>query len=309
MKKIAFIAHTKVRQLNKLFGELQQTFSGSYQLHFYETQYAGHAVTLACEAVLSGATYIICIGGDGSMNEVANGVMKAMGNGTPRQPVFVGLLPNGTGNDFAKTVCVTKSAIALKQYIDAGQYKPVDLGKVSFVNPKGEAANRYFINITDIGMGGVAAERISGYSKFGGATFTFQRAIISTLLTYKRQVIEAVTDTFSYKGEVLNFIIANGKYFGSGLGIAPTANAGDGLFSVVVIGKVSLLDYLMNLGTVRKCRPLSHPQVQYHTATTIAVNGTTVPQAIDMDGEFIGYSPMQVSMAAGALNFLCPATA
>lgn len=138
-----------------------------------------------------------------------------------------------------------------------------------------------------------------------GATLTYQRAILTTLLTYKNQPVRAKADGFTYEGSIMNFIVANGKYFGSGLGIAPDAVADDGEFSVVILGEISLTDYIKNLGSVQKCRKISHPGLHYKSAKEVFIDSPAGPLAIDMDGEFIGYSPMKVSITPAAVRFLC----
>jgi diacylglycerol kinase family enzyme len=189
--------------------------------------------------------------------------------------------------------------------VEEDSFKTIDLGLVEFQNKAGEKQIRYFINITDVGMGGVVAERLSRYSKWMGAYLTYQRAILTTLLSYKHQPVKAVADSFTYEGSIMNFIVANGQYFGSGLGIAPDASATDGEFSVVILGEISLLDYIKNLGSVQKCQKISHPDLHYQSAKEVVIDSPAGPLAIDMDGEFIGYSPMKVTVAPASVKFLC----
>lgn len=307
MPTIAFIFHGRISNHQCIFNGLQQTFGASHQLKSYVTENAGHSVMLAQQAVAEGCTHIVCVGGDGSLNEVANGLMKAKQtlSSDVWKIIRMGVLPMGTGNDFVKTVNAPKDAEGLKRLIESDSYKTIDLGLVEYFNKASEKQTRHFINITDVGMGGVVAERLSRYSKWMGATLTYQRAILTTLLTYKNQPIKAKANSFSYEGNIMNFIIANGKYFGSGLGIASDAVADDGEFSVVVLGEISLFDYIKNLGDVQKCRRISHPDLHYKTAKEVYIESPAGPLAIDMDGEFIGYSPMKVSVVSAAVRFLC----
>jgi YegS/Rv2252/BmrU family lipid kinase len=307
MANIAFIFHGRIKNRDKIFAALQLTFGAAHQLKSYVTETAGHSAVLAEQAVKEGNTHIICVGGDGSLNEVANGLMQAKAttasNGWAN--IRMGVLPMGTGNDFVKTVNAPNDAEVLKRVIEADSHKTIDLGRVEYHNRKGEKQSRYFINITDVGMGGVVAERLSRYSKWMGAYLTYQRAILTTLLTYRHQPVKAVADSFTYEGSIMNFIVANGKYFGSGLGIAPDAVADDGEFSVVILGEISLLDYIRNLGDVQKCRKISHPDLHYKSAKEVFIDSPAGPLAIDMDGEFIGYSPMKVTVAPASVRFLC----
>ncbi len=306
MANIAFIFHGRIKNRDRMFTELQRTFGEAHQLRSYVTESAGDSVKLAERAVKEGNTHIICVGGDGSLNEVANGLMQAKATTASDlwANVRMGVLPMGTGNDFAKTVNAPKDAEGLKQVIEADSYKTIDLGLVEYHNRTGEKQSRYFINITDVGMGGVVAENLSSYSKWMGATLTYQRAILTTLLTYKNQPVRAKADGFTYEGNIMNFIVANGRYFGSGLGIAPDAVADDGEFSVVILGEISLKDYIRNLGSVQKCRKISHPDLHYKIAKEVVIDSPAGPLAIDMDGEFIGYSPMKVTVVPASVKFL-----
>ncbi len=299
MTKIVFVFHGKFKG-SKQITRIEQVFGNAYQLEFMFTEFAGHATALAKQAVLGGAQIVIAAGGDGTNNEVANGLMQA---GNPN--VKMGLLPNGTGNDFAKTVKVTDSIEVLKALIESNAVKQIDLGRLNYKNEQGGDANCYFINIADVGLGGFIAKKIAGSGKRLGAFLTFQKAIVTTFLTYKHMRVKATADGFTYEGRVLSYIIANGKYFGAGLGIAPGADPTDGQFEIVLGAEISLWDYLTNLGKVRNCQKIIHPQMTYHNAKQVSIEAPE-PLPIDMDGEFIGYTPLKVSIVSGALNFICP---
>ena len=303
MKRIAFIIHGRIAKNAKLTRDIATVFNGM-EYNLFATTEAQQATTLTQQAVSAGYNYIICIGGDGSLNEVVNGFMQS--NTVLSNNIYLGLLPYGTGNDFAKTMGISKNIAELKQYIETDSYKATDIGEVNYTNRSSDNATRYFINITDVGMGGLAAEKINSYPKWLPSNLAYQLAILSTLLSYKKKDMTADADTFSYAGRTMNIIVANGKYFGSGLGIAPHAQTNDGKLAIVIAADISLWDYIMNIGTVRKCQKVQHPQMLYHEAKTITVTAKE-PMSIDMDGEFIGYSPMRISIAPGCINFLCKA--
>ena len=300
MSRISFIIHGKHKHNNKLISNIRNVFGTSYEIIFCFTEKPLHAIELAKEAVLSGSKYIIGVCGDGTLNEIINGVMLS-GN----KEVTVGLLPNGTGNDFAKTVNVQNDIGLLKKMIESSSVKNLDLGLVTYTNTNGNRTQRYFDNIADIGIGGFTAQKMAGSSKRLGAFITFQWAIVSTFFAYKHQYAKINADDFTYEGKILSCIAANGKYFGAGLGIAPDAKPDDGLFEIVLASEISLWDYLKNLGKVRKCEKINHPYMRYFTAKEITIE-TPEKLPVDMDGEFIGYSPIQIKMVPEALKFICP---
>lgn len=307
MADIAFISHGRAKKRGSIFSALEKTLGSSHRIKFFVTERTLNAFRLAELAVTEGFTHILSIGGDGTLNEVANGLMKAKQTMPDDHwsHVRMGGLPMGTANDFLKTLDVPTDVQTLKEALETDSFKNIDLGLVEFNAKSGEPASRYFINITDLGMGGVVAEKLSRYSRWMGPLLTYQRAILSTLLTYKSQTINAAADSFTYDGEILNFVVANGKYFGSGLGIAPHATIDDGQLSIVILGKISLLDYMKLLSKVRQCKPITHPAFYYKSAKEIRINSPSGPLPIDMDGEFIGYSPMKVTVVPRALRFLC----
>lgn len=304
MKRITFIIHGKAKGKNLLVEKIKHLFSEN-EVHIEITKYLNHAFEIAVEATKSGSEIIVCAGGDGSLNETANGVMHGLKflSEENKSKVCLAVLPLGTGNDFIKTMQSPAKVEALQQAIQNNSTQEIDLGFVEYFSKSGEKQQRYFINIVDVGMGGIVVEKLSKYSKWLGANLTYQRAILSTLITYKNQAIEATSNTFSYKGNMMNFIVANGKYFGSGLGIAPDASPINNQFSIVILGEISILDYLKNLGKVKRCEKIEHKQVQYFTAENIELNSLK-PLPIDMDGEFVGYSPLKISIHKKALKFI-----
>lgn len=306
MPQIAFILHGKIPRKIRLSDELVQEFGTQHTLKFFPTTHHGHATSLAEQALSEGFTHLIAIGGDGTINEVANGIMNARTQMEEEawEKIRLGILPKGTGNDFVKSLRLPEGIQGLANLIEADQFHYTDLGLVTFTTQDQQISSRYFTNITDLGLGGVVAEKLSRSSKWLGKTLTYQLAIIRTFLSYKHQAISVTSDSWSYEGSIMNFIIANGQYFGSGLGIAPEASLSDGLFDVIVVGEISVLDYLKNLPRLRKSLPIQHPEVSYHTATELTIGSPDKHLPIDMDGEFIGYAPMTVKVIKHAIKVL-----
>ena len=309
MKQIAFILHGKIKKQDRIIAAVKTIFGETAALFFHVTQHAQHANQLVYDSVKQGATHIICLGGDGSLNEVINGVMRAKADGYGghgESEVQVGLLPHGTGNDLAKTMRCTNDIGLLKTWIATNSYRYIDLGLAEFSDPQGNKASRYFVNITDVGIGGVIAHHLASSSKFWGPTITYQKEILSALLTYKNQPVKVRGDNFDYDGKAMSIIVANGQFFGGGMGIAPHAVIDDRLLSVVIIGEISMFDYLKNLGNIKKSKRLEHPHVQYLTSVEVSVESPEGPLPIDMDGEFVGYSPMHLKNVPAAIRFIAP---
>ena len=306
MKKIAFILHGKIKKQDKIIAAIKAAFGSTDALSFVTTQHADHATELACNAVKEGATHVICLGGDGSLNEVINGVMQAIESNPAFNRVRVGLLPHGTGNDFARTMRVANNLTLLKQLIDDDSYRVIDLGHAQYNGTNGKPGGRYFVNITDVGIGGMIAMNLAHSSKLFGPTITYQKEILMALLTYKNQPVNIRAAGFDYEGSIMSVIVGNGQFFGGGMGIAPHALPDDKLFSVVVIGAISMFDYLKNLGNIKKSKKIEHPEVKYLTTSEIVIESPVAGLPIDMDGEFVGYTPITMKVVPAAIRFIAP---
>ena len=148
--EIAFIVNSKTgKRFNKDFERFKEKFSGNTQVHL--TEHAGHATELAETLCSNHVDFIIAVGGDGTLNEVVNGVMQARKENPDSNP-SIGILPYGSGNDFVKTINTTNDIKKLASLINQGSTTPVDLGKISF-EKDGISNARYFINIADLGIG------------------------------------------------------------------------------------------------------------------------------------------------------------
>lgn len=300
MIKIAFIIHGKARKKKSLINEIKLIFDETlFQVQICETQFEQHAVLLAESAVSEGFTHIIACGGDGTLNEVLNGLLK-----TKIPNVKLGLLPKGSGNDFIKTACSPHSLSGLKESILRKNFKKIDIGFAEFISKDGSETSRYFINIADVGIGGVIAQQLDEAIKIFGSIITYQYFIIKNFLKYKSQQLKVTGDNFEYSGNIMNFCAANAKYFGSGLGVAPDADISDGLLNVIAIGEVSLLDYLKNFPDLKKCKSLTHSAIKYYTSKSLVFESTNSEIPIDMDGEFVGYLPMKITIKPQVIDFI-----
>ena len=317
MKKIAFLVNRTIKNFEKTVAQIENEFN-KHDIKFFYSDYSRHIEVLAETAIDRGYKNIITVGGDGTLNETVNGIMNAFKKGLSNsiesydweaiKEIKVGLLPAGTGNDFSKTIKASNSTSALRNLIEDDRYKMIDIGWSSFFDKKEQPVQRFFINITDVGMGGVVVEKMEKTKNpiLTGSAF-YKYSIATTFLTYDKSTVRCYNDYFDWKGKVMNFVIANGKYFGSGLGIAPDASIQDGKFSVVILGDINIFDYFRYLGDVKKCKKISHKEVAYHQFEKISIESADEkPLAIDMDGEFIGYAPMTVVNLSSKLNFFMP---
>jgi YegS/Rv2252/BmrU family lipid kinase len=322
MRKVCFILNPVAKSAKATHNAILESFGKGPEILIKTSDRSGHVIQLATDAVAEGCTHILIAGGDGSLNEGVNGLMNAVRSSTdlsiPVEDRFdkealsrisLGVIPIGSGNDFSKSARVSSDLTALREMIEKDEFNMVDLGWTRFQNPSGQQTDRFFMNITDTGMGGAVALGLQngGRWKWLGPGLSYARAIISTFLTYKKSPVRCHNADFEWEGNIMNLILANGKYFGSGMGIAPEAEWDSGEFSLVILGDITLLDYFKELPKVKKCRKLDHKQVHYFTVKDLSVESMAAPLPIDMDGEFIGYTPMYLKKYKRWIRFISPA--
>ena len=269
------------------------------------SNFAKHSIDLAKEACAD-SNYIISVGGDGTLNEVINGVLQAKTENQNRELPIVGVISEGTANDFIKSLSFTGEIDDLLSLIKNQQHKKVDIGKLECVDEEGSTKIiRYFINIADIGFGANVVQKMNEKRSIFGSNFTYIQAILNTFLRYKPKTLSCqVDDDLVITGKTLAIAVANGKYFGSGLCIAPHALLSDGEFGVTHIGNVSMFDFLKHLNALKKGKKIKHAEAQYFKARHIEVTSEDKKSAVEADGEFIGYSPLKIDILPQQISFL-----
>lgn len=302
MKKIHFVINGRFKHTERTIKEIEEAFGDEFLVWVSVTKGNGHAIELSQNAVLSGTDYLIAAGGDGTMSEVVNGIMQV--EKSKRENLIVGLYPFGSGNDFARTFKLSKNLSDLQKMIRNNSTIRIDIGKLEYKNIKGEDAVRYFNNITDIGLGAEVAKRVNEGKKIYGPNFDFFKATVLGFLNYKRKRLKIESENFNWNGRLLILCLANGKYFGSGLGIAPHAKVNDGKFAITLAAEVSLVDYLKNLSKIRKGLSLQHPQIFYNEVESCTIEPIGDPCLIEADGEMIGKIPLKATMLKNELMFI-----
>ena len=247
---------------------------------------------------------IIAAGGDGTLHHVVNGVLKGREQETKLPPI--GVIPIGSGNDFARGAGLRIKVDQMLQIFSDFKPRPIDVGIVEYSAQPGGGKDRetsYFVNVADIGMGPEVVGRVLNSGRPFGSEVAYYKSIIDTFLTYKPMVVKVVADGWSWEGKIRTLAVANGNYYGHGLCIAPDAIMNDRLFSVFICGNVSVLDFIMHTGTLKKGKNVNMDEVWYKTATSLEFS-SDVPCPIEGDGEVLGWLPASVRMVERQLNFL-----
>ena len=262
----------------------------------------GDATRIARQQLRRGAELIVCVGGDGTLNEVVNGFMQR--EGPVREDAILAFLPNGTGCDFCRTVPIPPRIEASLDTIRKGCISPIDLGRLQFRSHDGRTAIRYFHNITSFGLGGEVVDRVNRTSKAMGPFVSFIWATLLSLFLYgKKRIRLRVDDAFDEQVTIWNIAVANGQYHGGGMQVAPEASVVDGLFHVTIIGDLLLPQVFRHLpklynGKIRSIR-------QVTTLTGKRVEATSRQEVLlDVDGEQPGELPVVLDIVPRAIRIL-----
>jgi YegS/Rv2252/BmrU family lipid kinase len=266
-----------------------------------ETARPGHGIELTASAVRSGVSRILAVGGDGTLNEVFNGVLTA---GTDFEGV-VGLIPRGTGSDFRRTLRLPLEETEAIEVIRAGKTRAIDVMHVAYAREDGTEAKRYAMNVTSFGMGGQVAARANRSSKPLGGTATFLTATILTALEYRGDRVSIqMDDSRIPDARITNVAIGNGQFHGTGMWICPRAVIDDGLLDVTVVRKLSVPALLVSLRYLFNGRVYSHPKASFYRTRALHAKAIDGRGAIEIDGEPCGYLPIQVSVVPRAVRMI-----
>lgn len=295
--KIAIILNGISRKKKKFYKEIYPTLINHFVVEVMETRHAGHAEELAAMALNQEFDCILAAGGDGTLNQVINGILKNESGNLPS----IGLIPLGSGNDFARTCSLRPEAKQLIQLLKAGP-TPTDIGKIECIR-NGEKITHYFINECSLGMGPEVVKQLSKSARWWGPDLSYLISIVSTFISHQPQEILCKTNSWTWKGKARVIAIANGKTFGNAIFIAPDANPGDSVFNSFIAGDVPLWKFLIFLQTLKKKRKIDDPLVHYNTLARVELSSAE-ECALEAEGELVGLLPATITVLMGKISFL-----
>jgi diacylglycerol kinase (ATP) len=276
------------------------------------TKQPGEGIELAASAARKGTKLVIACGGDGTISEVANGILSVSSD------TELGILPSGTGGDFRKTIGIPARPGDAARILRDGQTRLIDVGKVTFTRDDGEHESRYFLGVASFGMSADVIARV----KEGGPDWlpakgpkwltgrvSFGVAMLQTALKMKpTRVVVQLDDDLARHMTVANLCIANARYFGGGMKIAPDAKLTDGKFDVVSIGDLGAARIFANAPRLYLGAHLGMAEVGHALATKVVARPIETDQRIeiDVDGEIPGHLPATFQILPKALRVRCP---
>lgn len=285
------------------FEVLQSVTAGKLEHIFTESP--GHATAITRTAIKDGYDTIVAVGGDGTVNEVVNGFFEdgALISSASK----LAIISQGTGKDLIKTLGIPSEVEHAARVIVGNAVKKIDLGRASFPDHHGVPCRRLFINVGDLGFSGAVVERVNCSSKALGGFISYLSGLFTTLLTYRNKRVRLRIDDHIDETLVVNSVnVANGKYFGGGMCIAPEASPDDGVFEIAVIGDVTRRDVVGNVKRLYSGTLARHPLVSYYKGKVVTVESSE-RVLIDLDGEQPGTLPVTFELLPQALSILVPA--
>mmetsp|Transcript_9502 Transcript_9502/g.34841 ORF Transcript_9502/g.34841 Transcript_9502/m.34841 type:complete len:402 (-) Transcript_9502:183-1388(-) len=297
--------------------QIQQRLGES---HFIEcvTEHPRHAEALAEAAVLQGVSAVVACGGDGTINEVVNGMMRV--ESKKRLATALAVLPLGTGCDFVRTFGWSKSIPEALDRLERRQLLAVDVGRAKYaLIGAGRGANdggsktgtRYFINIASLGVSAKVCEIVHLFKWLGSA----MSYAVATVVSFFLMVFQGCTMRLGEGSPKVSLerltclVVANAQYFGGGLQVAPNAKTNSGTFNVVALQNIGLLRFLVDSFAMRQGKHLGMDGVTEHNASAVDVDMAHTAEGhsryeVELDGEVAGALPVQFTKIGGALN-LC----
>ena len=288
----AYSTRRKWPIISKLLKGIGLTFDFQY------TEGIGHAIELARAAASDGYRFLVAVGGDGTVNEVANGILHSTGAAR----TALGIISTGTGSDFIRSVGIARDFHSACSALTSSRRLAIDVGVVEYQS-QGKTLQRFFVNAAGVGFDAAVVKETERLPKYFGGTVPYIAGLLRTLFIYKNKPVVVRVGDEVENHRVLNVAVANGGYLGGGMHIAPQAELGDSLLDMVMVGDMGKFELIKELPTVYKGTHINHPKVRMKKATHIAIES---PETVLVyaDGELLGECPASFWIKPAALSIV-----
>jgi len=268
-------------------GKLKQLYG---ELDMVPTRCAGDATTLARQGVEEGYELVVAFGGDGTLHEVVNGMV---GGSTA-----LGVVPAGTGNDFARSLGIGKDLNRAFQVLSDGHMKRIDLGTFD---------GHYFLNMGGLGLDASVAHRINSKRILRGQ-LAYLVAVLQTLAAYDSYPLEICIDEQVINQEAIIVSVGNGQYVGGGFRLLPQASLEDGLLDIMIVGYVGRGEIIKTLPALYKGTHVGHPKCSFYRGrdVKISLKDPTKKVFAQIDGQEYCQFPLVFGVLPKALQVLAP---
>jgi diacylglycerol kinase (ATP) len=267
-------------------------------LHFEDdmTEAPGHAIELAKLAAEKSYGLVVSVGGDGTLNEIVNGLYAAGSIGD----ITLGIISTGTGSDYIRTVGVPRHYREACQCLLKPKKLTVDLGVVEFLN-NGNICKRLFVNFAGIGFDAEVVKATTQRFKALGSVPSYLMGLLTTFLFYKNKDVSLLLDGKESQNKVCTVVVSHGRYGGGGMLIAPHADPTDGFLDVMVIDNISKIDLLWSLPRIYRGTHLTHPRVTTSKVREVSISPLQ-SMSLQADGELLGETPARFYVLPSVLS-------
>ena len=287
-------------------------------IHHYFTEFKyifterpRQATEIARDLLKDGFDLIIGVGGDGTLNEIANGYFHQDSHQAINQDASLGIIPSGTGSDFVRSLRIPRDFKSSIETIKNSGAKTIDVGKITFnFSAAAERSSAYFINVADFGLGAEVARNVSAIPSKKRGPFSYYVGLLSTIRSYKSKKVKIVIDdTEEISNRFLIGAVANGRIFGGGMIIAPEAEPDDGYFDLVLVEDMKRLEIIKNSRLLYTGTLPKHPKVIVKRVKNIKVYPVEEEEAkdktvnIEYDGEIGKSIPAEFKIIEKSVNF------
>ncbi len=288
----AYSTRRKWRIISKLLKRIGLSFDFEY------TEGVGHAIELARVAASDGYQCLVAVGGDGTVNEVANGILHS----TNASRTALGVVSTGTGSDFVRSAGIPRDYTTACSTLTSSRRLSIDVGVVEYQR-EGKTLQRFFVNAAGVGFDAAVVEKTERLPKFFGGTVPYVAGLLRTLFSYKNKPVVLNIGDEVVSGRVLNVVVANGGYLGGGMHIVPGAELCDSLLDVAIIGDMGKFEILKELPKVYKGTHVNHPKFKMKKATHVTIESPE-PMLVHADGELLGECPASFRVMPSALSIV-----
>lgn len=269
------------------------------------TEKPKQATEIAREVLKEGFDLVIGVGGDGTLNEITNGFFKNQSGEAINNDASISIIPSGTGSDFVRYLNIPGDFKKSVRMIKNAGSRRFDVGRISFREENGGTAGKYFINVSDFGLGAEVVRNLSTIPAGKRSAFSYYWGLLSTIKTYKSRPVRIVLDDKEeIEGQYLIGAVANGTIFGGGMKIAPDARPDDGYFDLVLVKHMKKLETVINSRHLYTGTLAGHPKVTIKRVKNIKVFSVSgEPVNIEYDGEIGHTTPAEYQIVEGGVNF------
>jgi YegS/Rv2252/BmrU family lipid kinase len=265
------------------------------------TEARKHAVKLTHEAIAAGFRRIIVVGGDGTMNEVVNGVFTQ--DKVASAEITLAMISVGTGNDWGKMFGIPQQYDDAIELISRGQDMLQDAGKVSYFHGT-QQEHRYFLNIAGLGFDAVVTRRTNiqkDKGRSGKALYFYN--LLRSLILYRHTYVEVEIDDTRICQDVFTISIGIGRYSGGGMRQTPQARPDDGLFDITIVKKIRKGEIILSLKKLYDGTILEHPKIEGYTGKVVLIDSDPLIH-LEADGESLGHSPIRFDIIPKSIRII-----